>query len=399
MTRTNNWNQCRLGDVLTKCCGGTWGDASQAPNAAVIRTTNISDDHSLSLKDVAMRLIPERQLERQRLIEGDIVMTKSNSIERVGGCAYFTKPESTGVELEYVTANFCQVLRFNTSLVVPKFAYYWLISPDSQAALKDEATGTSSSLRNINGTKIKAQSFAYPAKPEQERIAALLDQCFTQLDELNGEFQKQTDDLAELKRSLVVGTSGEESEWCEVGTVVDWIQDNESVDRDAEYQFAGIRSFGKGMFVREIKKGDEFAYSTLRRLRTGDFIYPKLMAWEGAFSMVTDEFDGMVVSPEFVVFRPTNRSVSCQTLDTYFRSPMCLEDVVRASTGSNRRRRRLNPRAFLSLQIPLPPLHIQSQLEEVYEFERCTRSAWNSRLAEVSALRSAILRKAFAGEL
>ena len=131
----------------------------------------------------------------------------------------------------------------------------------------------------------------------------------------------------------------------------------------------------------------------------GDFIYPKLMAWEGAFAMVTDEFDGTVVSPEFVVFRPINGKLMCETLDTYFRSPACLDDVAKSSTGSNRRRRRLNPRAFLSLQMPVPLKLDQSQLKSVYEFENSSRAEFDSRTSRVTNLRNSILNKAFAGEL
>lgn len=397
MIESYEWQECQLEDVLTLCCGGTWGTASDEPNAAVVRTTNITDEHRLCLDDIALRLIPERQLRRQSLINGDVVMTKSNSIERVGSCAYFERPRDS--DIDFAAANFCQLLRFDPAIVEPKFAYYWLISPEAQVALKNEATGTSSSLRNINGAKIKAQRFIYPSKDVQSRIVSRLDGCFKQLDELVVEYHKQVEDLTELKRSLVMGANGEHREWRTVSDYVDWIEDSEPVNRVSEYQFAGIRSFGRGMFVREIKRGDEFSYSSLRRLRAGDFIYPKLMAWEGAFSMVTDDFDGMVVSPEFVVFRPKNHSLLCETLDTYFRSPLCLEDVMRASTGSNRRRRRLNPRAFLLLQMPVPFARIQAKVKEVYEFERCTRVAWESRLTEVRLLKDSILRKAFAGEL
>ena len=55
-----------------------------------------------------------------------------------------------------------------------------------------------------------------------------------------------------------------------------------------------------------------------------------------------------------VVFRPGLRSVCREVSDAYFRSPVCLDDVRGASTGSNRRRRWLNPRAFLNLRVPIP---------------------------------------------
>src|SRR6266542_4426957 len=74
------------------------------------------------------------------------------------------------------------------------------------------------------------------------------------------------------------------------------------VQADEMYQFAGVYSFGRGVFRSARKAGADFAYPRLSRLRTGDFVYPKLMAWEGAFGIVPPECDGCVVSTEFPVF-------------------------------------------------------------------------------------------------
>ena len=58
------------------------------------------------------------------------------------------------------------------------------------------------------------------------------------------------------------------------------------VDPGTEYQFAGVYCFGKGVFRGQRRVGNEFAYRRLTRLNLGDFLYPKLMAWERAFGIV-----------------------------------------------------------------------------------------------------------------
>lgn len=50
------------------------------------------------------------------------------------------------------------------------------------------------------------------------------------------------------------------------------------VEPTENYQFAGVYSFGRGVFRGPLKKGNEFAYPVLTRLRSGEFVYPKLMA-------------------------------------------------------------------------------------------------------------------------
>jgi type I restriction enzyme S subunit len=87
------------------------------------------------------------------------------------------------------------------------------------------------------------------------------------------------------------------------------------------YQFAGVYSFGRGVFKATLKSGNDFAYPRLTRLKTGEFVYPKLMAWEGALGVVPPECDGYVVSTEFPVFSINEDRVLPEVLDTYFRTP------------------------------------------------------------------------------
>jgi type I restriction enzyme, S subunit len=128
------------------------------------------------------------------------------------------------------------------------------------------------------------------------------------------------------------------------------------VEAAMSYQFAGVYSFGRGVFRGQERTGSQFSYQRLSRLRTGDFTYPKLMAWEGAFGVVPPECDGCYVSPEFPVFTPRADRIASDFLGFYFRIPRVWKDVSGGSIGTNVRRRRLHPDDFLRAEIPLPPL-------------------------------------------
>jgi len=71
-----------------------------------------------------------------------------------------------------------------------------------------------------------------------------------------------------------------------------------------EYPFAGTYSFAKGIFVGERKLGSTFSLPKVQRIHAGDFVYCKIMAWEGAFGVVPKEADGCVMSGAFVVYEP-----------------------------------------------------------------------------------------------
>lgn len=140
-----------------------------------------------------------------------------------------------------------------------------------------------------------------------------------------------------------------------------------NVDPNVEYQFAGVYSFGRGVFRSLRKRGSEFSYKQLTRVRAGEFMYPKLMAWEGALGVVPAECDGCVVSPEFPVFEIDGNRVIPAFLDRYFRRAAIWPSLAGGSGGTNVRRRRINPDDFLALSIELPPLTEQRRIVERIE--------------------------------
>jgi type I restriction enzyme S subunit len=137
-----------------------------------------------------------------------------------------------------------------------------------------------------------------------------------------------------------------------------------AVDPAGVYQFAGVYSFGRGVFRGIERTGSEFSYRILTRLREGEFVYPKLMAWEGAFGIVPAECSGCCVSPEFPVFEVASDRLLPRFLGLYFQIPGVWESVSGMSIGTNVRRRRLNPAEFLKWRMPLPPRREQQRIAD-----------------------------------
>ncbi len=171
-----------------------------------------------------------------------------------------------------------------------------------------------------------------------------------------------------------------------------------SVRADETYQFAGVYCFGRGVFRSLVKTGMEFAYPRLTRLRKGNFVYPKLMAWEGALAIVPEECDGLVVSTEFPVFEVREDLVLPEVLDVYFRNPAVWPELSGASTGTNVRRRRLNPVDFLNYKFPLPSRSVQAILRNVRAEVDALKRLQAATSLELDALLPSILDRAFKGE-
>src|SRR5271165_6514412 len=87
------WTTKKLHEVLDVLSGGAWGTRDDPNGARVLRTNNISSGPLLDFSEFAGRAVPKALVDRLRMQNGDIMMTKSNSLERVGDCGLFEQPE------------------------------------------------------------------------------------------------------------------------------------------------------------------------------------------------------------------------------------------------------------------------------------------------------------------
>jgi type I restriction enzyme S subunit len=244
-------------------------------------------------------------------------------------------------------------------------------------------------------------SAEFPVLPapltEQRAVLARIEQLSIQIQEVRRLRQESQHELDALGRSIL--KSDMRARPTPMRELVKLRPPDVTVEPQETYQFAGVYSFGRGVFRGQEKAGTEFAYPRLTRLRTGNFVYPKLMAWEGAFGVVPPTCDSCVVSTEFPVFEVFEDRVLPEVLDTYFRMPSIWPAISGASTGTNVRRLRLNPNDFLSYEMPVPSRNVQELLRLVTADIAPLRRLQTETAKEVDAFLPSVLSKAFAGEL
>lgn len=204
-----------------------------------------------------------------------------------------------------------------------------------------------------------------PPLAEQERLVARLDAIEHRLHRV----QKLRDESEKETRALIRSCLHEEHcrgiRHVPMSELVQLRAPDTTVIDSENYTFAGVYSFGRGVFKKEPKSGMDFAYDRLTRIRMNEFTYPKLMAWEGALGVVPPDCDGCYVSPEFPVFTIDTKKVLPEIVDIHFKSPSVWRELGRLSTGTNLRRRRLNPNAFLNYVFPTPPMNIQKRIAAI----------------------------------
>ena len=103
--------------------------------------------------------------------------------------------------------------------------------------------------------------------------------------------------------------------------------------------------------------------------------------------------------PDAYVFEVNRARVLPEVLDVHFRNAALWASIGGASTGTNVRRRRLNPRDFLDLVLPLPSMARQRLLAKACEDVQAVKARQSESRAMLHALLPAILDRAFSGAL
>ncbi len=252
--------------------------------------------------------------------------------------------------------------------------------------------------RTLTAPSLDRMTVPVPPLVVQDRIVRHLELLAEKAQEIEVHLDAVEQDAAGLIRSYIFGPDVERPAKRRMSELVSQRQPDVAVDGTAPYRFAGVYSFGRGVFPSAVKMGSEFAYERLSTVRADDFIYPKLMAWEGALGVVPPACDGMVVSPEFPVFTVKAEAVLPEVLDIYFRTPDIWPALAQISGGTNARRRRLQPATFLSYEMPVPSMAKQLELRAIYRRTQLLKTKHAAIRQANAALLPATLERIFQTE-
>jgi type I restriction enzyme, S subunit len=282
--------------------------------------------------------------------------------------------------------------------ILPGFLGWLFRYPEVWADLARLTNGMGNRRQRVQPEALLGYRIPLPPLEEQERIVAKVDRLAGKIAEVQLLRKRAAEQCNQVCRAILVDDRYGEPVPTPMHELVTWRKPDVQVDPTQTYHFAGIYCFGRGVFRGERRTGMDFAYKQLTQIRADEFVYPKLMAWEGALAVVPQDCDGLYVSPEFPVFTINEERVLPEVLDVYFRSPTVWPLLSGASTGTNVRRKRLNPNDFLKYQFPLPPRRVQLAVRAARRKIDVLRPLHDQKL-QIDALLPAILDRAFRGAL
>jgi type I restriction enzyme, S subunit len=327
---------------------------------------------------------------RSQVFQDQFIVSR---IDARNGAMGLVPPELDGA----VVTNDFPSFNVNRNRLLPAFLG-WLCRTESFVdTCRSASEGTTNRVR-LKEERFLKHEIPLPPLKEQQRIVERIDSLVSKVAEAYSLRQRANQEYQNLCRSILRDTRFGEIVPTPLAELVTLRKPDTQVNPSETYQFAGVYCFGRGVFSGQKRSGMDFAYKQLTRVRAGEFIYPKLMAWEGALGIVPSEFDGHFVSPEFPVFSINEERVLPEVLDVYFRSPSVWPSLGGASTGTNVRSRRLNPNDFLRYSFPLPTRPSQMALRAVRRQQNELESLQNQSPI-FDAMLPSILDRAFKGAL
>ena len=131
------------------------------------------------------------------------------------------------------------------------------------------------------------------------------------------------------------------------------------------YREIGVRSFGKGVFVKPETTGAEIGNKRVFHVVCDALVANIVFAWEGAITRTSKAHRGLVASHRFPMWKPISDRADLDYLTHYFAAPDGVAMASAASPGGAGRNRTLNRSVFESTKFPLPPLPEQKKIAAI----------------------------------
>lgn len=422
------WREVRLSDVIKSAQPGFAQRPGEEDEGSTpqIRTHNVSPDGRITLEGVKHVTVAEGDLERFRLLPGDVVFNNTNSEEWVGKTAVFDQHDGV-----FVYSNHMTRLRVRRELVLPEFLatylhYLWLAGYARNRAKRWVSQAA------IDVPTLLKFKLILPLPPEQQRIVEMLQAAdlrrfyeaasrAASLHEaivgfaLNGGLtaawvSENTAEVQEaaLQRNKLLGIEEKASclDWPTV-PLLDACELNPKLDAnvrpaaDSPVTFVPMAAVDEQLAA--ITSPEERPYAEVQKGYTafaeGDVLFAKVTpCMENGKAAVASNLIGGIGfgSTEFHVLRPNTRLIRAEYLLHFIRQPAFREQAKAAFVGTGGLRR-VPPDFFKRVKLPLPSLPEQRRIVEA--LKHVAPQPFHRAIKQAKRLQSALITEALSGRL
>lgn len=200
LTSSKAFESLKLGDLLIDASYGTSQkcDSIKVDGACpVLRIPNVVRE-TIDLTDLKFSVLEKKELDKLRLLDGDILVVRTNgSAELVGRCAVVKEVPENATFASYMIR-----LRFAPSRVNPEFAQRCLQNHRLQNRMIDFARTTAGQY-NVSIGRLRELEMQIPPLAEQQRIVAKIDELMALCGRLESILAQSHDCQERLASALV----------------------------------------------------------------------------------------------------------------------------------------------------------------------------------------------------
>lgn len=383
----NRWVKASVG----KYCDVQLGKMLQSDPASeqdelkrYLRAINIAK-HGLDLSHDFSMWIKPQEIERFRLLRGDILVSEGGD---AGRTAVFDSDE------EFYFQNAINRVRpVGNAKILPEFIYYWFTF--LKVAGYVEMVCNVATISHFTAEKVKAAPIALPPIETQRRIAQFLDEKTARIDGLIEKKRALLERLVEKRQTLItravtegIGDSPPSSlieakgagpaegvggmtdvtlpeSWTTkrlkyLATYNDEVL-SENTDEETEIDYVEISGVSLSRGIEQVERipFGQAPSRARRKVRGGDILISTVRTYLRAIAKVDEASPELVASTGFCVIRP-DKDVDSGFLGWAAKSEPSVSEVVSRSVGVSYPA--INASELVTIRMPLPPLEVQRRI-------------------------------------
>lgn len=388
----NNWKKIKIEEVCSFINGYAFDSNKYVQNGIqVIRITNVQKGY---ISDTDKKFYKEeKELERYKLIEDDLLISLTGNVGRVG----VIKSENLPA---YLNQRVSCVRIKNNNLLNKRFLFNFLNSDSFEKTCIKNSKGIAQ--KNISTVWLREIKIPLPAMEEQKKIAA-------RLDAVSDLLAKQKQLLAEqdtLIQSTFYDMFGDpiknEKGWnskklSELGSLKNGINFQKN-DNESDLYCLGVADFKDNKYISDIsalqKVPSKSVNLTEDLLKNGDIVFVRSngnKALVGRCVAVYPNEEAVTFSGFCIRFRKSTTLIKTDYLLYFLKTPQ----VRNALAGRGANIQNLNQQILSRVNILCPPLELQQKFAAIAEQIESEKSKIKSAIAETQTLFNALMSEYF----
>lgn len=400
MTVSPLWKTYKLGQLAEYINGRAfkpedWGSAG----LPIVRIQNLND------LTKPFNYFSGSFAEKHRVNSGDVLLSWSGTPGTSFGCFIWNRGEALlNQHIFKVNVNEDLVLRD-----------YFVYAVNSRLEEMIDLAHGAAGLRHITKAKLETIELPVPRHDEQRRIVARIDACLERVGEIERLREQSLDQQQHLSASLIeseLHPDLADADWTHrsIGEIVTTVRNGRSIRQDTEGNADGavltltaVRTVDLGLsFQKPISLPGEIA--TQFGIDEGDVFVSRANTIDlvGLSAIAMERPRTRLIYPDLLIKLKANRSKILPRFLAYaLRSAGARAQIKERAFGSSQTMVKISGERLREVSIPVPPLATQEQIVARLDAAHELIASLSAETAsgEIQALRGAVIRRAFTGEL